>query len=157
VLLGSSRDSSSSCFPWDRLPGRNIAPTPLRYPDLGGNGLLREPREIRDIICEIVALVFNWLIRFERSTLVLVKPIHLLADPDQLLGLDPQTPKKADRIRPSSVSVVIGGFGFGMAMVQLDVFVQLDHGKRSIHVATVPIQSKRFAGVEIDPRQSFGW
>jgi len=100
--------------------------------------LLREVRKIVDIAREIVALVFGGPIRSERSTVVLVEPIHLLAKPNQLFGSHPQTPKQTDRIWASRVSVLIGGFGFRMAMVRLDVLVQPNH-RRSVRVAAMPI------------------
>jgi hypothetical protein len=110
---------------WFRPPLYDLAPPPNRYADIESRGLLRKRGKIRNVFGQIAAFVFERLIRFERRSLILVEPINLLADPDELLGSHSQTPKQADRIGSSWVSVLIGGFGFGMAMVKLDVLVSI--------------------------------
>jgi hypothetical protein len=65
---------------WFRNALDEIAPSALRQTERAGGRRLREGGKIRDILGQIVALVFDRLIRFQRSGLVLIEPVNLLAD-----------------------------------------------------------------------------
>jgi hypothetical protein len=68
-------------------------------------------REIRESLREIVARVFNRLLRFQCRALVLTEPIDLFADPRQLARSNRQPIEQPDCVRSCGIAVLIDGFG----------------------------------------------
>jgi hypothetical protein len=70
---------------WLYLALDDLAPAAFRQAEIPCCCGLRKLRQIVDILGELVAFVFDRLIRLKRSALVAAKPIDLLADPNQPL------------------------------------------------------------------------
>jgi hypothetical protein len=78
ALYRCTHDSCSRCRSRSRSP---LTPPPLRHTDLGSDIFLRELREGRDSLGQIVALVFDGQFRFKRCAPVFIEAIDLLTDP----------------------------------------------------------------------------
>src|SRR5580692_843517 len=67
----------------------NLAPSALRQPEIAGYRRSWKRRKVLDIRCQIVALVFDRMLRSERGALLFIEAIDFFTDPRQALRSHP--------------------------------------------------------------------